>query len=91
MTLKLQNHHIIYDEPEQDCYDDDECPTCGHVRQKEWTVALPWSFHRPMIVLQRWKPTHERYALVINWVHAILYECNKMRMKLDQMEKDEEE
>ena len=73
MTV-YQTHHIIYEEPDQDCYDDDECPTCGHVRRKEWTVTLPAWMHKPLKILQRWKPTEERYALAINWVHSIMFE-----------------
>ena len=84
--MKLQNHHIHYEEPKQDCYDDDECPTCGHIRRKDWTVTLPWAFHRPMIIIQRWKATEERYALIINWKHAIDEEAQRIRRELDQAE-----
>ena len=84
--MKLSDHHIIYDWPGEENFDDDVCPHCNQLRQREWMVALPWSFHKPMIIIQRWKPTHERYALLTNWVHAILYEWNNMRRRLDQME-----
>jgi hypothetical protein len=86
MTPRLQTHHIEYEEPKQECLDDDECLTCGHIRRQEWTVTLPWFMHKPMNIIQRWKPTHERYALLINWVHAIMHEANRMRRQLDQME-----
>ena len=84
--MRLNKHHITYDEPEQDCYDDDECPTCGHVRAREWALTLPWFMHRPMNIVQRWKPTEERYAHIIAWLHAIQHEANRIRRELDQAE-----
>ena len=84
--MRMNTHHIIYEEPEQDCYDDDECPTCGHIRQQEWSLALPWFMHKPMNIIQRWKATHERYALLINWLTAIEHEALRIRRELDQSE-----
>ena len=84
--MKLQDHHIHYEEPNSRAYDDDECLNCGHIRRGEWIVTLPWFMHQPLIILQRWKATEERYALIINWIHAIFEEAQRLRRELDQAE-----
>jgi hypothetical protein len=77
--MKLQTHHIIYGKGEEDDAD----------YVQEWTVDLPWFLHRPMNVMTRWKPTHERYAILVNYWHAISFEINRMRRELDQAEINE--
>jgi hypothetical protein len=49
----------------------------------EWIVELTMKMHQVISYLQRTKATPEQYALMINFQHAITYECNRMRMELD--------
>ncbi len=66
--MRIQTHHIKYQDKDGE----------------DWTVELPWFLHRPLNILQRWKPTVERYVLLTNFVHAVQYEWSKMRKELDR-------
>lgn len=48
-----------------------------------WIVEVNWSQHKVITFLQRTKGTQEKYAALTNFVHAILYEWNRMRRELD--------
>ncbi len=53
------------------------------VYDPEWTVDIPAYWHKSISVLQRTKPTPERYAWLTAVVHAIVYIWNEWRMALD--------
>lgn len=87
--MKYNTHHIIYaekepDPPEDDCIDDGECQCCGHILEDEWTVDIPAFLHQHLNIIQRWKPSHERYALLTSFLHSVSFEWNKMRCELDR-------
>ena len=73
--MRLQTHHIIYQQGKDEDAED---------WVQEWTVELPWFLHRPMNIMQRWKPTNERYAILVNFLHSVTFEINRMRKELDQ-------
>lgn len=49
-----------------------------------WTVELNGQEHRTITTIQRTNPTPEAYARLINFLHAVMYEANRMRMQLDR-------
>lgn len=55
-----------------------------HITYKpEWVVELNMLMHRCISRTQITKATHPQYALLINFVHALTYEANRMRAELD--------
>jgi len=83
--MKYNTHHILYREADGPTpYDDNECLSCGHIRQEDWTVDIPAILHQHINIIQRWKTTPERYALLTAYMHAICHEWNRMRRELDQ-------
>lgn len=68
--MPFQTHHIIYK--------NDELGT------EDWTVSLNGIQHQTVTAIQRTKATPEKYAALTNFVHAVSYEWNKMRAKLDK-------
>lgn len=60
-----------------------------HIRYKlpEWTVEIPAYWHRAISILQRTKPTKERYAWLTAVMHAIADIWNQWRCELDTGEK----
>lgn len=62
-----------------------------HIKyEPEWTVDLPGYLHRALSIVQRTQPTEERYALLVNFLHAITFEFNRYREFLDTEDKKEE-
>lgn len=49
----------------------------------EWIVELNGIQHQTLGAIQRTKPTPEKYAALTNFVHAVTYAWNNMRMELD--------
>lgn len=49
----------------------------------EWTVELQAYQHRCISIVQHTTPTLERYAILINFVHALVWEANRYRAYLD--------
>lgn len=68
-----QLHHIIYDK---------DLPNGG------WTVELNGFQHRTITAMQRCNPTPENYAAAINFLHAVMFEVNRLRMELDTQTDD---
>lgn len=89
--MKFNRHHIIYAEKETvgADFDDRECECCGHILEDDWTVDIPAFLHQHLNIIQRWKPSFERYALLTAFVHAVSFEWNKMRCELDRAEESE--
>ena len=51
--------------------------------EPEWTVELTGHMHRCISVIQHTKSTPEQYARVINFLHSVSFEANRMRQELD--------
>jgi len=49
----------------------------------EWTVSINMLMHRTISRIQITKATPEQYARMINFQHAVSFECNRMREELD--------
>lgn len=49
----------------------------------EWTVELNMLMHRAISRIQITRATDQQYADITNFLHAISYEWNRMRMELD--------
>jgi len=55
-----------------------------HITYKpEWIVELTGHSHRCISVIQNTKATPEQYARLVNFQHAVTFECNRMRQELD--------
>ena len=52
----------------------------------EWKVELNGWQHKVITHLQRLKPTNKNYAQVTGFVHAVIYEWNRIRCQLDRIE-----
>ena len=65
---KLNTHHIKY---------------AGVYKQHDWTVEITGQMHRLITIIQRSKPTTERYILLTNLLHAITEEWNRYRELLE--------
>lgn len=48
-----------------------------------WIVELNMLMHRTISRIQQTRATPEQYALLVNYNHAVSWECNRMRMELD--------
>jgi hypothetical protein len=58
-----------------------------HITYKpEWTVSLTGYQHLVVTRMQRLKPTATNYAQAISFLHAVMYECNRLRCLLDRIE-----
>lgn len=55
--------------------------------EPEWIVDINALQHKTLTAIQRTKPTPQRYAELTNFLHAVVYEWNRMRQQLD-METD---
>jgi len=49
----------------------------------EWEVELTMQMHRCISRIQNTKATPEQYARVINFLHSVSFEANRMRCELD--------
>ena len=49
----------------------------------EWVLDLTNQMHRCISRIQNTKATSEQYARVINFLHSVSYEANRMRQELD--------
>jgi len=56
-----------------------------HITYKpvEWEVELKMSWHRVISRIQITRATPEQYRLLINFIHSLTHECNRMRKELD--------
>ena len=54
----------------------------------EWTVELQNYMHKTITIIQNAKPTQERYAGLVNFMHALCWEFNRYRAYLDSEEID---
>jgi hypothetical protein len=48
-----------------------------------WIVDIQYTQHKVITALQRTKATSEKYSDLTNFVHALMFEWNRMRMELD--------
>jgi len=51
--------------------------------EPEWTVDLTNQMHRCISRIQSTRATPEQYARVVNFMHSVTFECNRMRAELD--------
>ena len=49
----------------------------------EWIVEINGIQHRALMAIQRMNATPENYARLTNFVHAVVYEWNRIRQELD--------
>ena len=70
--MQIQRHHINYSDHPDG----------------EWTVELPNYLHHVIAIIERMKPTKERYVLITNFLHALTKEWSRIRRELDQQEKE---
>ena len=49
----------------------------------EWEVELTMQMHRCISRIQNTKATPEQYARLINFLHSVSFEANRMRCELD--------
>jgi len=49
----------------------------------EWTVELTMQMHRCISRVQQTRATPEQYARVVNFLHSVSFEANRMRQELD--------
>ena len=65
---KLNAHHIKYE---------------GIFKQHDWEIQITGQMHRLITIIQRSKPTTERYILLTNLLHALTEEWNRYRELLE--------
>lgn len=51
--------------------------------EPEWIVDINALQHKTLTTIQRTSATPENYANLTNFVHAVLFEWNRMRQQLD--------
>lgn len=51
--------------------------------EPEWELELTMQMHRTISRIQQTKATPEQYARVINFLHSVSFEANRMRCELD--------
>ena len=51
--------------------------------EPEWTVLLTNQMHRCISRIQNTRATEEQYAKLVNFLHAVMFEANRMRAELD--------
>lgn len=49
----------------------------------EWMLEITLQQHQCISRIQSTKATPEQYAHLVNFLHAVSFECNRMRMELD--------
>lgn len=49
----------------------------------EWVVELTGQQHRLITVIQNTKASEEQYARLVNFLHALTFEINRIRQELD--------
>ena len=52
-------------------------------KEPEWTVELQNYMHKTITIIQNSTPTPERYAGLVNFMHALTWEFNRYRAYLD--------
>lgn len=71
--MRVNHHHITYKEKPMEPAD--------------WLVELGGYEHKAISIIQTLKSTPENYARVINFLHAVMYETNRIRRDLDTQDK----
>lgn len=56
--------------------------------EPEWIVELNGWQHKAITTMQRSKATPQNYAKAIGFLHAVMYEVNRMRQQLDVEDKE---
>jgi len=54
--------------------------------EPEWIVEVNGQWHRSLTILQNMNATEDNYAKVIDLLHAVMYEANRIRQGLDTIE-----
>ena len=63
----INRHHIDYGDDGQD----------------EWVVEIKGFMHKTLTIIHRTKPTPGQYAILTDYVHALMAEWNRYRKVID--------